>query len=60
MVDDLWLDYLEKLRRLEKAIRLTAFWTNETARATRECAEQTDIVVSNVRKYLDTLEEKTR
>ena len=47
-----WADYLDKLRQLEKQVKLTAFWTNETVKATEEVCKQAEIVVKNVRQYL--------
>ena len=52
MPDDHWLDYLEKMRRLQEAVKLVSFWTQETARATRETAYCTEEVAKNVRIYL--------
>jgi len=52
MSDDLWADYLYALRRLEEAVRLTAFWTQEAAKATQETAHWTDETASSVREYL--------
>ena len=52
MIDDLWADYLNALRRLVVAVKLTAFWTEETAKATRETAYYTEETARNVREYL--------
>jgi len=48
-----WEDYLDKLRQLESEVKLTAFWTNETVKATEEVCRQAEIVVKNVREYLE-------
>ena len=44
--DNIWADYLDKMRRLEQAVKLVSFWTQETAR-------QVEIVVKNVREYCE-------
>jgi len=53
--DNHWGDYLEKLGQLEKSVKLAAFWTNETVKATEEVCKQAEIVVKNVREYLNLL-----
>ncbi len=50
---NIWADYLEKLRRLEEAVKLTAFWTKEAARATRETVYYTQVVTDNVREFIN-------
>ena len=50
--DNPWADYLDKLRQLEKQVKLVSFWTNETVKATEEVCKQAEIVVKNVRQYL--------
>ena len=52
MADDNWADYLDKLRQLESEVKLVAFWTNETVKATMETIEQAEEVVRNVKDYL--------
>ena len=53
MVDDNhWTDYLDKLRQLESEVKLVAFWTNETVKATMETIEQAEEVVRNVKDCL--------
>ena len=44
--------YLEKMKELEEAVRLTAFWTEETAIKVRETALNTMRVVEIVREIL--------
>ena len=56
MPDNIWADYLDKLRQLENAVKLTASLTQETAKATEEVCKQVEIVAKNMRQYL----EKTR
>jgi len=48
-----WADYLDKMRQLESEVKLVAFWTNETVKATEEVCRQAEIVVKNVREYLE-------
>ncbi len=53
MPDEIWADYLMKLRRLEEAVKLTAYWTKETARATRETVYYSEVVIDNVNEFLN-------
>ena len=50
--DNPWADYLDKLRQLEKQVKLVSFWTNETVKATEEVCKQAEEVVRNVKDYL--------
>lgn len=43
-------EYLESLDRMVKAVKLTAYWTNECADRTNECAEQTMICAYHVKE----------
>ena len=52
MADDLWADYLNKLNHLVVAVKLTAFWTLEAAKATKETADYTQLTADCVKKYL--------
>jgi len=53
MKPDLWAEYLDKMRQLEMAVRLTAFYTRETARACKLTAYHTHEVANNVKEFLN-------
>lgn len=53
MSEDTWDKYLESLKRLEAAVKLTVFWTRETAKLTRETCDQADIVVKGSKKFIN-------
>ena len=49
--DEIWADYLDKMKQFEQSVKLVAFWTEETAKATRECADQVDQVIKSIGEY---------
>lgn len=59
MIDlEIWGEYLEAMRQLETSVRLTAFWTRETALFTKECADQAEISADAGLNYLSSLSMK--
>lgn len=48
-----WIVYLEKMRLLEKSVKLTAFHTLECVRATEEVCYHAKEVVDNIGIYLN-------
>jgi len=53
MADDYWQEYLEKLRQVEQAAKLAAFWTEETAKAALLVAFWAEETAEAVRKVID-------
>ena len=45
--------YLDKLRDMVTAVRLTAFWTQKAAEAAERASDYTDEVASCIYRYLD-------
>lgn len=52
MMDKIWQPYIEKMRRLEIAVKLTAYHALETARATREATFYAGMTAEHIKKYL--------
>ena len=58
MTDEIWADYLDKLKRFEVAVKLVSFHTQEAAKYASLTAFHTREVVDGTRKYLDNLSKK--
>ncbi len=48
---DPWADYVEAMRKLEMAVKLTAYHTRQAAEHTRETVAYTLLTVYHVREY---------
>jgi len=56
-MDDCWTDYIDKLRLLEKSVKLVSYWTKETANAAKEAADNAELAAGSVQRYLDKIRE---
>ena len=52
IIDKDWAVYLDKMRLLEASVKLTVFWTLETARAVMEASYYASETAIEVKKYL--------
>ena len=52
MIDNIWQPYIEKMKQLEIAVKLTAYHTQETANATREASYHASMTAQHIKSYL--------
>jgi hypothetical protein len=57
LLDEIWQPYVDKMRQVEIAVKLTAFHTQECVNATEEVVHYTEKTVDKIKEYLGTLNE---